>query len=490
MLATLRYLLFPVLNITGPVLAAFSLVMLIPAMVSLHKEDGVAYAFVIGALLSAVTGLVFHAVSKRDKRELVPRDGFLLTTLIWVAVPFFAAVPMYICVPGLSFTHAMFEAMSGVTTTCATIFGNLDGLPDTINFWRCLICWLGGMGILVLAVAILPLLGVGGAQIFKAESSGPMKESRLTPRIADTAKGLWWLYFGVTLACVFALKAAGLPTFEAIVHAFTTVSLGGFSSHDLSYGYFDSLSVELVAGCFMLFSGMSYSLHFLAWNRRSVLHYFRDVEARCWLAAAAAAVAAVTAVLVAEGTYPAWQDALRHAFFNVVSVISTSGFASEDFAQWPVAAPMLMMLFACFATCGGSTGGGLKMLRVIILTKQMMREFTLTLHPRAIAPMRFAGGVVPDKLIFTVVAYALLWCAVVVACSVIMVLSGLDPLTGITAVISCTINLGPGLGGVGPAGNFAGLSDFQLWLCTGCMLVGRLELTTVFILFTRDFWRV
>lgn len=489
MFRSLRYSLFPVLNITAPVLIAFAFITLIPCLVSYLYADGAQEGFQIAALACLLTGLTLRVLTFRDKRELLPRDGFLLATIIWVAIPIFASIPLYLEIDDISFTLAFFEAMSGTTTTCATVLTGLDQLPASLNFWRCFLSWLGGMGILVLAVAILPLLGVGGSQIFKAESSGPMKESRLTPRIADTAKGLWSIYLALSVICACAFKFAGMSTFDSILHAFTTVSLGGFSSHDASFGFWNNPAVETTAIVFMLVCGMSFSLHFVAWKNRSPLSYFKNPECLAWLATAFVITAVVASILYLNNYYTDPVKAIRVAAFNVVSTISTSGFATEDFNLWPAATSLLMFVGACFASCGGSTGGGMKMMRALILFKQASRQFALTLHPKAVLPVTFAGNVIGSHVVFSALSFMLLWTVCCIMTTWLLMVTGLDLTTALSATIACITNLGPGLGAVGPYSNFSVLSDTQLWLCSFLMLLGRLELVTVFVLFTRTFWR-
>lgn len=489
MFRSLRYNLFPVLNITAPVLIAFAFITLVPCLVSYYYNDGAQEGFQLTALACLATGIVLHLLTFRDKRELLPRDGFLLATIIWVVIPLFASFPLYLEIDNLPYTLAFFEAMSGTSTTCATVLSGLDKLPESLNFWRCFLSWLGGMGILVLAVAILPLLGVGGSQIFKAESSGPMKESRLTPRIADTAKGLWSIYLALSVACAAGFKFAGMSTFDSILHSFTTVSLGGFSSHDASFGYWNSPTIEITAIIFMLVCGMSFSLHFLAWRSRSPLAYLKNPECLAWLATAAFIILAVAGILYFNHYYDDPVKALRVAAFNVVSTISTSGFATDDFNLWPAAASALMFAGACFATCGGSTGGGMKMMRAVILFKQASRQFGLTLHPQAILPITVGGSVVENHVVFSALSFMLLWTVTCIVSILVFMVTGMDLTSAMSATVACITNLGPGLGVVGPYSNFSVLNELQLWQCSFLMLIGRLELVTVFVLFTRTFWR-
>lgn len=489
MFRSLRYSLFPVLNITAPVFIAFAFILLIPCLVSYLYADGAHDGFQIASLSCLLTGAALHLLTFRDRRELLPRDGFLLATIIWVTVPIFASIPLYLEIDNLSYTQAFFEAMSGTTTTCATVLAGLDTLPASLNFWRCFLSWLGGMGILVLAVAILPLLGVGGSQIFKAESSGPMKESRLTPRIADTAKGLWSIYLALSVACAFAFKFAGMDTFDSILHAFSTVSLGGFSSHDASFGYWNNPTVEVTAVIFMLLCGMSFALHFVAWKNRSPLAYFKNPECLAWLATSLVITLVVAAILYVNGNYTDPLTAIRVAAFNVVSIISTSGFATEDFNLWPASASILMFIGASFATSGGSTGGGMKMMRAVILFKQAARQFALTLRPKAVLPVTVAGNTIESSVVFSALSFMLLWTVCSIFATWLLMVTGLDLTTALSAAVACITNTGPGLGAVGPYSNFSVLNDAQLWLCSFLMLIGRLELVTVFVLFTRTFWR-
>ena len=353
MFANLRYFLLPVLNITGPVLIAFACLLLLPVFVSSLYNDGAAYGFEIAFVLCLITGLTLYVFTKRHRRELLPRDGFLLATIIWAVTPLFGAIPLMLEIPGISFTHAYFESMSGITTTCATVLSGLSELPESINFWRCMMSWLGGMGILVLAVAILPMLGVGGSQIFRAEFSGPMKESRLTPRIADTAKGLWGIYIALSLACFISYRLAGMNTYESIIHMFTTVSLGGFSSYDESFAHWNNPNIEAVAIVFMLLCGVSFSLHFFAWKKRSIVAYFKNVECLSWLSIAALTTACATGLLLMSDTSLEPLHALRLAAFNVISVISTTGYASQDFAQWPASIYILMFVVLVISLAAG-----------------------------------------------------------------------------------------------------------------------------------------
>ncbi|MBL0142582.1 MAG: TrkH family potassium uptake protein [Betaproteobacteria bacterium] len=486
--AVLRY--FPVLHVLAGAALLFSPAFLVPLAFSMVLEDGAHAAYETGFLVTFVTGLfTFFATRGRHRRELQPRDGFLLVSLVWTVVPAFATIPLLLAIPGTSFTDAYFEAVSGMTTSGATVLAGLDTLEPSVNIWRTLLVWIGGMGIIVLAVAILPLLGVGGSQLFKAESPGCMKDTKLTPRIGDTAKGLWGVYSAVTAVCMVSFHLAGMTWIDAVIHAFSTMGLGGFSSHDASFAFFNSPAIEAVTTLFMLAASLNFATHFLVVRRRSFRPYARDAEARrviVWMVGSSLGIAAF---LVAKGTYPDFATAFRHASFNVVSIASTTGFSSVDFAQWPVFAPLWMIFLSCFATSSGSTGGGIKMVRAVVLFKQAIREMTRIIHPRAVLPVKFGEQVIGNNVIFAVLAFMLMYGGTVIVMTMLLIATDLDPLTAITAVLACINNMGPGLGAVGPSTTYAVLTDFQTWVCTMTMLLGRLELFTMLVLFTPAFWR-
>jgi trk system potassium uptake protein TrkH len=396
---------------------------------------------------------------------------------------------LLLAIPDLSFTDAYFETISGMTTTGATVLTGLDSLPPAINIWRHELNWLGGMGIIVLAVAILPLLGIGGRQLFKAETPGPMKESALTPRIADTARNLWAVYLGVTLACIGTLKWAGMNWLDAICHAFAALSLGGFSTHDSSVGYFNSPLIEFVLIVFMLIAAINFASHFLAWRGKSLRVYLHDAEAVATVILILGSCVGIALFLWWQGTYAGFWTALRHASFNLVSMATDCGFASVDFNQWPIFAPMWMLFLSCVAVSSGSTGGGIKMIRTLVLFKQAGREFVKLLHPAAVNPMKIGRQVVPNNIVFAVLGFIFLYFMTVATLTFVLLISGLDFISAFSAIIACINNAGPGLNQVGPAGNYQGLTDFQTWVCAFGMLVGRLEIFTVLILFTPHFWR-
>jgi trk system potassium uptake protein TrkH len=478
-----------VVGLVGRIVAVFSLLMAVPLGFALSAHDPAEDAFLISAGATASTGLAMSLATRRFRRELLPRDGFLLVTLTWSLLPAFGALPLLLALPGLSFTDAYFEAMSALTTTGATVLTGLETLPVSINVWRCFMVLVGGMGIIVLVVAILPLLGIGGAQLFKSETAGPLKDQKLTPRISETARGLWAVYFVTAFACFVAYGMAGMSWTDAFIHMCSTMGLGGFAAYDASFGHFQSPAIEGVAVVFMTLAGINFALYFLAWRKRSPAVIWRDVEAQTYLLLLLASVLGVAVFLALQGVYPSFGESLRHAAFNVVSIATTTGYATVDYAQWPIFAPVFMLFLCSFATCAGSTGGGIKLVRSLLMLKQARLELIRVMHPRAVVPVRLGSTPVSPQVMSSVIAYMLLYGTVMVVATLLLLLSGLDLITAATAVIACINNTGPGLGQVGPAGNYQGLNDFQTWVCTLAMLLGRLELVAVLVVFTSSFWR-
>ncbi len=481
--------LFSVLNVLSVVLLVFALAMLLPLGVSFAFGDAAQRAYNEAVLITLISGGALWLFTRGGRAELQPRDGFLLVALVWTILPAFATLPLLLFLPNLSFTDAYFETMSGFTTTGATVLSGLDHLPPSINFWRMFLVWLGGMGVVVLAVAILPLLGVGGSQIMKAETPGPMKDTKLTPRITETAKGLWFVYAVITLACMIAMKAAGMTWFDAVVHAFSTMGLGAFSSHDASFGYFNSPAIEAVTIVFMVVAGINFGTHFLAFRKLGLGPYRSDPETGVYLAVLAFSVVGIAYFLFANGVYPSLWTALRFSAFNVVSIATTTGFSSTDFDKWPIFAPIWMLFLCCFTSCSGSTGGGIKMIRAELMVRQALREMQRIIHPRAYIPVKLMGHAVENNIIFAVLAFMLMYGSSVIVMTMLLVASGLDLVTAFTAVIACINNTGPGLREVGPATTYAALNDFQTWVCTFAMLLGRLELFALLVVFTPAFWR-
>lgn len=479
---------YPVVRVFGILLTGFALTLLVPLAVSWLLRDGAESAYDEAFVLTLTTGLALWWSARNEVAELKVRDGFLMVVLVWAILPIFAGLPLMFQL-GTSFTDAYFEAMSGLTTTGSTVLSNLDTLPLSINLWRGMLVWLGGMGLIVLAVAILPLLGIGGRQMFKAETPGPMKDSQLTPRMTQTAKGLWLVYAVVTALCILSLHWAGMSWFDAVMHSFTTMGLGGFSSHDASFGYWNSPAIEAVVIVFMLLAGMNFATMFLALYGKSFQPYLRDPEARWFLGVTLGSVLGIAIYLWAMGVYPEFLTALRHSAFNVVSIATTTGFASVDYNLWPMFAPLWMLFLCSFATSAGSTGGGIKMIRALILYKQVYRELMRSMHPNIVWPVRIGGDPVPQNILFAVLAFAFVYMVSIVSMTLLMSFSGLDIVTAFSAVVASINNTGPGLNQVGPSTTYEVLTDFQTWVCSFAMLLGRLEIFTLLVVLTPAFWR-
>ncbi|EXI74879.1 MAG TPA: potassium transporter TrkG [Candidatus Accumulibacter phosphatis] len=479
---------YPVVRVLSLVIFMFGMTMLVPLLLSWFMRDGAESAFDEAFLLTVGTGLGLWWATRHEKRDLTIRDGFLMVALVWTVLPVYAALPLILQLDA-SFTDAYFEAVSGLTTTGATVIVGLDDLPVSINFWRTQLVWLGGMGLIVLAVAILPLLGIGGRQMFKAETPGPMKDSKMTPRMAETAKGLWFVYVLISIACALCYYWAGMTGLDAIMHMFATMGLGGFSSHDASFGFFDSPAIEAVSIVFMLIAGCNFATHFLVVSQRSFRPYAADPEAGWFLLVTIGSVIGIAIFLDVHEVYPSFLEALRYSAFNVVSIATTTGFANTDYALWPFFAPLWMLFLCSFATSAGSTGGGIKMIRAIVLYKQVYRELARAMHPNAVHPIKVGNTVVPPNILFAVLAFGFIYMVCIVSMTLLLSFTGLEIITALSAVIASINNTGPGLGEVGPANNFAGLSDFQTWVCTIAMLLGRLEIFTLLVVLTPAFWR-
>jgi trk system potassium uptake protein len=481
-------ILLPVAHVFAMVMMVFAMTMLAPLVTAVWGLDPALWSFILSAVATFVLGALLWLATRRFKRELKTRDGLMLVALTWIALPAVAGFPLWKYLP-INFTQAYFEAASGLTTTGGTVLSGLEFLPRSINLWRHLLSWLGGMGIIVLAVAILPMLGVGGMQIYRAEMPGPMKDSKLTPRIGQTAKLLWAVYAGLTAACIVFLRFAGMDWFDAVCHGFSALALGGFSTYDASIGHFNSLPIELVLTVFQILAAMNFATHYLAWSQRGVLAYFRDAEAKAVLGVLAASCAGIALFLFLRGAFPDFPTALRHSFFNVVSIAVDSGLHTEDFSRWPIFAPMWMLFLSCIVASSGSTGGGIKMIRTLVLAKQAHRELNMLVHPNMVRPLKVGGIVIANRVVFAVLAFVFLHFMSIVTLVFLQLVSGLDFMTSLSSIIACINNAGPGLGLVGPGGNYGILSDFQTWVCSAAMLLGRLEIFTILVLFTPTLWR-
>ncbi len=476
-------------RVLGLLLLLFSLSMLPPVLVGWIYQDGAIEPFILSAVITASVGICLWVPFHRHRHELKTRDGFWVVSLFWFVFCFFAAIPLMLA-NNLheSLTDAMFETVSGFTTTGATVLIGLDQLPHAILYYRQQLQFLGGMGIIVLAVAILPMLGIGGMQLYRAEVPGPTKDNKLTPRITETAKTLWYIYVGIALLCALAFWAAGMDLFDAIGHSFATVATGGFSTHDASFAYYHSNVLDIVATFFMLISSMSFSLHFIAVQQGSLNHYWRDAEFKAYLYILLVAVVISTVVLCIHNIYAHPGQAFIQSLFNIVALGSTTGFVSANFDGWPTFIPIMMMIIAVIGGCAGSTSGGIKVLRVLLLYKQGSREVQRLIHPKAVLALKFGNTILSERVIQAMWGFIALFLVVFTVYVLAMMATGLDLRTSFSAVATCISNAGPGLGSV--AENFKDISGAAKWILIFTMLTGRLEIFTLLVLFSPAFWRL
>jgi trk system potassium uptake protein TrkH len=480
---------FTIFHVFGVVTMGFSGLMATCLVTSAIADDGATIAFWDATLITLLMGFLMFFSSKRAPKKISKRAGFLLVTLCWSVASVFCTLPLMLYLPELNFVDAYFEVISGLTTTGATVLSGLDALPMSINLWRHELTWFGGIGIVVFAVAILPILGVGGMQLLKSESPGAVKESDLPPRIAQVAKAVWLAYVIITVACIISLRLAGMDWFDAICHAFAAMSLGGFSTHDQNIGFFDSLPIEIVLTVFQLLAAMNFATHFLALKKNSLSPYVKDVEVRGMLFVVLGSCVMAAGVLWHNNTYPDFWTALRHATFNLVTIATTCGFKSQDFNLWPIFVPMWMLFLSSISVSTGSTGGGIRMIRTIILMKQTSLEMFKFIHPYAVKPLKIGDNLVSDAIVTSVTGFIFLYFMCIVILVFTLLFSGLDFITAFTAIIACFNNAGPGLNLVGPESNYSVLTDFQTVVCTFAMLLGRVQIFSIVILFVPEFWR-
>lgn len=476
-----------IFRVLGVLLMIFSLTLLPPIGFSLWYNDGHHYAFLAAFAITLTTGLAIWLPVHNARHDLQTRDGFLITALFWSVLGLFGSLPFYISQElDASFTDALFESISGLTTTGATVFTGLDFLPKSILYYRQQLQWLGGIGIIVIAVAILPMLGIGGMQLYRAETPGPVKDSKLTPRITETAKALFFMYLGLTFFCAIAYYLAGMSEFDAIGHAFSTVAIGGFSTHDASIGYFNSPLIMGICTFFMFFAGINFALHFVGWRARSLRHYFSDPEFRFYTGWVLVGMFITIFYLYVTGTY-GFFDSLMHGSFEFVSILTTTGFGTADFSSWPTFLPFMLFLFAFMGGCAGSTAGGMKVMRVMLICKQGYREIKRLIHPSAIFPIKVGKKTVPNRVIEAVWSFFAVFIISVMVMFLALLATGLDFTTAFSAVGACITNLGPGMGDV--ASHYGNINDPAKWILCFAMLLGRLEVFTLLVLFSPMFWR-
>jgi trk system potassium uptake protein TrkH len=475
-------------RVLGVLLMVFSFTQLMPIPVSLYDGDGQVTPFLVAFIFTLLIGLVLWFPVRNLKQGLRLRDGFIIVVMFWVVLSAFGSIPLMLSTePHLPLVDAVFESVSGLTTTGATVITGLDYLPRSILFYRQLLQWLGGMGIIVLAVAILPMLGIGGMQLYRAETPGPMKDNKLTPRITETAKALWFIYLGLTIACAVAYWFAGMGPFDAVAHSFSTIAIGGFSPYDASMGYFEQPMIKVVAIIFMVLAGVNFSLHFVAWRNLSIAPYVLDSETRTYLMILVVLSVVTSALLYAMHVTSTLSDSLLTGIFQAVSISTTTGFTSESYYLWPGAIPVILIFASFIGGCAGSTAGGIKVIRFMLLIKQGRREIARLIHPNALIPIKVGGKPLSDRVVSAVWGFFSAYVGSFVVIMVVIMISGLDQITAFSAVAATINNLGPGMGEVGP--NYANINDFAKWMLCFAMLLGRLEVFTLLVIISGAFWR-
>lgn len=475
-----------VIRTLGVLLLMFSGSLLPPLGISLIYQDGEVQHLALSLFACLTLGLLLWLSARRRPQTLRTRDGFVVVAMLWIIMSLLGALPFMIGLR-LDLAGAVFESASAFTTTGATVILGLDHLPPSILFFRQEMQWLGGIGVVVSAIAMLPMLGVGGMQLYRAETPGPMKDDKLTPRIAHTARVLWKLYLVMTICCAGLYWIGGMNLFDAVSHSFATVSTGGFSTHDASIAYFDSVFIEMVCIVFMVLSGISFSVHFVVWRERSAVPYLRNLESRVFLIMVLGAIGVTALVLYLEGARSTISDALRYATFTVASVVTSTGFGIDDFSVWPTLLPALLIFISFIGGCAGSTAGGMKVIRFIVLGKQVGMELQRLVHPAQIRALKLEGRVLPPRVVEAVWAFFGVYMGLFALFMLLLMTQGMDHVTAFAAVATCMNNLGPGLGDV--AANFTTATTMAKWLCALAMLLGRLEVFTLFVLLTPSFWR-
>lgn len=475
------------LRILGAIIAASSLISLPPLIIALALGENTSAAFLESMATPGIIGLLLWWPVRHVQYELRLRDGFFITTAIWIIASFIAAMPFTLAAPHLSFTDAVFEAASGLTTTGATTITGLDTLPRSMLFFRQSLNFYGGMGIVILAIAILPMLKIGGMQLFRAETNGLQKDSKLTPRIAETARALWLVYLGLNVLCALSYWLGGMSFFDAVCHAMSTMATGGFSTHDASFGFWNNPLIDSIATMFMLLGGINFGMHWYAWRRATVSHYQSDSELRTFILIALIVSLLVSFNIYLAGRFDSFFEALLHGTFQVVSNITTTGFVTTGFVDWPGLAPLLLIMVGFVGGCAGSTAGGIKVARVQMVVRQGLREIKQLVHPKAQFLVTLGGKRVSESVVISVAGFCTLYISSYLVMTLVLTATGVDIVTAFSAVAACINNVGPGLGLV--ASNFQALDDVSIWVCSFAMILGRLEIFTVLVLLTPQFWR-
>ena len=472
----------------GLLLMVFSFAQVPPILVDLIYSEGEYLTFVFSFILTVFGGLVLWWPFRAIKKSFRLREGVLIVVSFWIVLSLFGTLPFLITesISNLSFSNAFFESMSGLTTTGATVLSQLDDLPKSILFYRQQLQWLGGMGIIVLAVAVLPLLGVGGMELYHAESSGIAKD-RLTPKLRNTAIALWKIYLSLTVLCALAYFFSGMSIFDAVSHSFSTVAIGGFSTHDGSIGYFNSIPIEMIAMFFMFLAGINFSLHFVAWNNRSLVDYIKDSEFKTYAMVLLSASAIVVLALSLNSEYGSTSETIRHSLFQTISIATTTGFTSQNYSNWPAAIPVFLIMVSFIGACVGSTGGGIKVVRVLVMFRLGMKEIHKFIRPNAQVSIKLNSASINEKALVSVLGFFSLYAISFIFIMMLLMFAGLDQVTAYSATAATMNNLGPGLGEV--AQNYGSLGETAKWILSFSMLIGRLEVLTIIAIFHRAFWR-
>ena len=472
----------------GLLLMVFSFAQVPPILVDLIYSEGEYLTFVFSFILTVFGGLVLWWPFRAIKKSFRLREGVLIVVSFWIVLSLFGTLPFLITesISNLSFSNAFFESMSGLTTTGATVLSQLDDLPKSILFYRQQLQWLGGMGIIVLAVAVLPLLGVGGMELYHAESSGIAKD-RLTPKLRNTAIALWKIYLSLTVLCALAYFFSGMSIFDAISHSFSTVAIGGFSTHDSSIGYFNSIPIEMIAMFFMFLAGINFSLHFVAWNNRSLVDYIKDSEFKTYSMVLLSASAIVVIALSLNSEYGSTSETIRHSLFQTISIATTTGFTSQNYSNWPAAIPVFLIMVSFIGACVGSTGGGIKVVRVLVMFRLGMKEIHKFIRPNAQVSIKLNKASINEKALVSVLGFFSLYAISFIFIMMLLMFAVLDQVTAYSATAATMNNLGPGLGEV--AQNYGSLGETAKWILSFSMLIGRLEVLTIIAIFHRAFWR-
>ncbi|WP_416687921.1 TrkH family potassium uptake protein [Candidatus Pseudothioglobus sp. Uisw_041] len=472
----------------GLLLMVFSFAQVPPILVDLIYSEGEYLTFVFSFILTVFGGLVLWWPFRAIKKSFRLREGVLIVVSFWIVLSLFGTLPFLISesISNLSFSNAFFESMSGLTTTGATVLSQLDELPKSILFYRQQLQWLGGMGIIVLAVAVLPLLGVGGMELYHAESSGIAKD-RLTPKLRNTAIALWKIYLSLTVLCALAYFFSGMSIFDAISHSFSTVAIGGFSTHDSSIGYFNSIPIEMIAMFFMFLAGINFSLHFVAWNNRSLIDYIKDSEFKTYAMVLFSASTIVIIALSLNSEYGSTSETIRHSLFQTISIATTTGFTSQNYSNWPAAIPVFLIMVSFIGACVGSTGGGIKVVRVLVMFRLGMKEIHKFIRPNAQVSIKLNKASINEKALVSVLGFFSLYAISFIFIMMLLMFAGLDQVTAYSATAATMNNLGPGLGEV--AQNYGSVGETAKWILSFSMLIGRLEVLTIIAIFHRAFWR-